>query len=306
MSEGTLSILCADVSGSERLYEKLAASEAAHAIGRCEKRIAQTVEGFNGRLAKCAGSRVMAYFAEAEDALQSAVEMQRSIAKLPPMSGVALSVRVGVCVGHASNEIRFFDQDTNNAASSLSGMAEPGQVLLSVPKRAKGFEWEGRVARSRPEVSLSCGNRHLGVFEIDWRTFGVSQLKPVAVSEAEADSQLYLHFNGSTIELSDARPLLSIGRLASCGMLLQNTRCSRVHARIERRGDGYVLVDQSTNGTFVLPEGGTEHALRKHEIVLSGRGKISFGVPFSATKNETDNADWAHYVIAGPVAPSRF
>lgn len=295
MSEGTLSILCADVSGSERLYEKLAASEAAHAIGRYEKRIAQTVEGFHGRLAKCAGSRVLAYFDEAEDALQSAIELQRRTAALPPMSGVALSVRVGVCVGHASNEMRFFDDESSNAAVNLSGLAEPGQVLLSVPKRAKGFQWEGREALSRPEVTLNCGKRTLGVFEIDWRTFGVPKVHVVAAKAAVGGRQLFLHFNGDTLEMSPERPLLSIGRLAGCGLHLRSDRCSRTHARIERRGNNFVLVDQSTNGTFVMPEGGTEHAVRRHELVLSGRGQISFGEPFSVAGSER-----VDYVLSGP------
>jgi hypothetical protein len=304
MNKETLSILCADLSGSERLYEKLSPSEAAHAIGRCEKRIVQTLEGFHGRLARCSDSRVLAYFSDTDDALHSAVEIQRRVAALPPLSGVALEIRVGVCVGHASNEMSFFENKVGNAAVSLSGFAEPGQVLLSVPKRTQGFEWNGVAARSRPEVSLSSGKRKLGVFEIDWRGLGGAYMK-VAPANDEA-TRLFIHFNGTTCELNTGHPLLSIGRLNSCGLLLHRDCCSRVHAKIERRGDTYVLIDQSTNGTFVLPEGGTEHALRKHEIVLSGRGKISFGKPFSVEKEDADNAEWAHYVIAGAAAPSRF
>lgn len=304
MNKETLSILCADLSGSERLYEKLPPSEAAHAIGRCEKRITQTLEGYHGRLARCSGSRVLAYFSDAEDALQSAVEIQRRVAGLPPLSGVALEIRVGVCVGHASNEMSFFENKAGNAAVSLSGFAEPGQVLLSVPARMQSFEWNGVPARSRPEVSLSSGKRKLGVFEIDWRSFGAAHMKvPPANDEA---ARLFIHFNGATSELNASHPLLSIGRLNSCGLVLHRSCCSRVHAKIERRGDAYVLIDQSTNGTFVLPDGGEEEFVRQRELLLSGRGTISFGMPFSAEKEGADDADRAHYVIAGPIAPSRF
>lgn len=293
MSEGTLSVLCVDLTGGERLQERLAASEAKHAIGRCEKRISQTVEGFRGRLAKTSGSKVMAFFTDSEDALQSAVEMQRRISAFPPVSGVALGVRVGVCVGHASNEIRFFDNVPNNAAISLSDMAEPGQVLLGVPKRAKGFEWsDDLVARSLPGVTVACGKRNLGVYEIDWRKFAVGKIKTTPEKAGKADLELYLHFNGATVEVTRDRPLLSIGRLASCGMLLHSERCSRIHARIERRGDTFILVDQSTNGTFVTPEGGGEEGIHKRELLLSGRGKICFGESASV-----GNVEFASYAV---------
>jgi hypothetical protein len=304
MSKETLSILCADLTGSERLYEKLAPSEAAHAIGRCEKRIVQTLEGFHGRLARCSDSRVLAYFSDAEEALQSAVEIQRRVAGLPPLSGVALEIRVGVCVGHASNEMSFFENKVGNAAVSLSGFAEPGQVLMSVPSRTQGFEWNGVPARSRPEVSLSSGKRKLGVFEIDWRSFGTAHMKAAPANDEV--ERLFIHYNGTTTELNATHPLLSIGRLSSCGLILHRSSCSRVHAKIERRGDAYVLIDQSTNGTFVQTEGGEEEFVRKRELLLSGRGKISFGEPFSAAKDEGNNADWVHYVTTGAVAPSRF
>ncbi|MCO5170853.1 MAG: FHA domain-containing protein [Planctomycetes bacterium] len=43
-----------------------------------------------------------------------------------------------------------------------------------------------------------------------------------------------------------------VGRLASCGLQLDEPQSSRKHFRVERRGAGYVLVDLgSTNGTYL-------------------------------------------------------
>jgi len=293
MAEEFLSVLCADVTGDEKLFQKLASSEAAHAVGRFEKRMAQTVEGFHGRLTPSTHSRVMAYFSDAEDALQSAVEMQRRVANLPPLSGVALGVRIGVCVGHAANELRFFEAEgTGNAAVNLSRCAAPGQVLMSVPKRAKGFAWNDLVAHSHPEIQLRSGKRQLGVYELDWRGFSLAQMKPSSANDSIIPLPLYLHFHGQTIELGPNAPELTIGRLATCGLALSSDKCSRIHARIVRRGGSYVLIDQSTNGTFVKPKGGNEHRVLKHELALSGRGRISFGQPLSDAGEE-----YAHYAI---------
>jgi hypothetical protein len=63
-------------------------------------------------------------------------------------------------------------------------------------------------------------------------------------------------------------------------------KASREHARIERRRDKYVLVDVSSNGTFLTFHGGQEMALRREEVVLHGRGSISFGHSYGADPTE--------------------
>ena len=66
--------------------------------------------------------------------------------------------------------------------------------------------------------------------------------------------------------------VISIGRAADCTLTLDDLYASRHHARIERRGDDYVLMDDgSRNGTFV----GNERINRPH--VLSAGDEISIG-----------------------------
>ena len=57
--------------------------------------------------------------------------------------------------------------------------------------------------------------------------------------------------------------------------------------RSERRRDKYVLVDQSTNGTYVTFRGETEFMLKREETILRGRGRISFGHAFNSDGSET-------------------
>jgi adenylate cyclase len=54
---------------------------------------------------------------------------------------------------------------------------------------------------------------------------------------------------------------------------------SRRHGRIERRRDSFVLVDESTNGTFVQTEDQRVLFVRRGELRLWGEGWISFGEP---------------------------
>ena len=65
-------------------------------------------------------------------------------------------------------------------------------------------------------------------------------------------------------------------------MVVDDEHASRHHCTIERRRDHFVLVDKSTNGTFVTFEGEQELALRRDEIMLRKSGWISFGQSRSA------------------------
>jgi hypothetical protein len=46
------------------------------------------------------------------------------------------------------------------------------------------------------------------------------------------------------------------------------------------------LVDVSSNGTFVTFQGEPEMVVKREEILLRGRGSISFGHPYSADPTE--------------------
>ncbi len=70
---------------------------------------------------------------------------------------------------------------------------------------------------------------------------------------------------------------ISIGRHASHGIALKDPMASRNHAQIERRKDKFVLIDLSSNGTFVSMKTGEEFKLRREEMLLHGSGAIAFG-----------------------------
>ena len=59
--------------------------------------------------------------------------------------------------------------------------------------------------------------------------------------------------------------------------MILDRKASRLHARIERRRDKYVLIDHSTNGTFCKLQGEREIELRREELLLRGKGHIIFG-----------------------------
>ena len=93
---------------------------------------------------------------------------------------------------------------------------------------------------------------------------------------------LRLTYRGRTLERRREKDAITIGRGEDCGMVVADENASRHHCTIERRKDKFVLVDVSTNGTYVTVEGEKEVLLQREEFVLRKRGSITFGTPLVA------------------------
>jgi adenylate cyclase len=105
---------------------------------------------------------------------------------------------------------------------------------------------------------------------------------------------LKLIYRANIFVVDRTHPALQMGRGDNNAIVVISLFASRVHARVEARDGQFVLVDLSSNGTFVLPDAnqadsesgaqGEEIRLRQgEELVLSGRGW--FGMGRSATKH---------------------
>jgi len=94
---------------------------------------------------------------------------------------------------------------------------------------------------------------------------------------AGPQARLRLHFREQEIEVSQSRPVVTIGRGQQNDIVVLDALASRVHARIEYRRGKFVLLDQSTNGTYVLIQDGERAYLRREELTLRGSGVITLG-----------------------------
>jgi class 3 adenylate cyclase len=296
-SERTLVVLFANVSGSARLYEKLGDTEALYAVERCFKRMERAIGGFRGRLVKHVGDEVMAVFESADDAFQAATEMQQRVTALPPVSGLKLAIRVGFHRGSVSEEGDDVFGASVDTAARLAGLATAGQVLISQQTQANLTPLLCLSTRELGPMSVKGNAEEWHVVEVIWQEpeelpVKEASLVPSASAEGNPSVRLCVRYGADVIVLDDKKASLSMGRDANCDLTVHDRRASRNHARIERRGDTFVLSDQSTNGTFVAFLGKPEFFLRRKEVVLHGSGTIC--VAASASSPDADIAEFEH------------
>ena len=80
-------------------------------------------------------------------------------------------------------------------------------------------------------------------------------------------------------ELTCDGDILTIGRDPACDIVAPVAYVSRVHARIFREDDRFVLMDTSRNGSFIRMDGSGERALQHNSLQLEGQGVIRLGYP---------------------------
>ncbi len=88
---------------------------------------------------------------------------------------------------------------------------------------------------------------------------------------------LYLTYNEHITEVSSRSNDLMLGRSKSCNIIVDADCVSRHHAQLVYRKGKFVVVDQSTNGSFIKTQGGQEVFIQNEEYPLSGSGFISLG-----------------------------
>jgi len=275
-----LVVLFADVSGSSALFERLGDTEAMHAVERCLKRMSRSIEGYEGRTVQIVGDELLAVFNSADEACQAAIDMQQRIADLPPVSGLKLSIRIGLHSGEIIDEGSKLKGDAVETAARIAGLARRKEILCS-SVLANDLPSQGPISLTPiPELGTvnELGNS-LSLHQVQWVDYEVSVYPHSTFGDAEVGGKgrLNLKFRGKTFLLDDKSPVLTIGRDLNNNLVIDDRKASRQHARIELRTDGFHLVDTSTNGTFLSYNGRPEIGVRRKDMRLEGKGYICFG-----------------------------
>lgn len=266
-------ILFVDICDSTELYEQVGDAQARRLIEDCVVSFAETSAAESGKVIKTLGDGLMCMFPTADAALNAAVSMRSSVTDRP------LRIRVGFHVGPVIETEDDIFGDTVNIAARVSSFAKPGEVLFtesSVECLSQGarlgtrfFDQASFKGKSEP-VSIY----GLAPLEAD-HTVMTSASRPTLRAEAH----LLLRFGTRHFKVESKGRKISIGRDAECDFVIEGPLVSRWHATIEPKQERYYLVDQSTNGTFVVLASNDSVYLKRESLQLVGKGALSLGQP---------------------------
>jgi class 3 adenylate cyclase len=286
-----LAVLFADIAGSTRLYETLGDERAFATVGRSVAGMGDACRTYDGRVVKTIGDEVMSVFATADAAAQAAIAMQSSLA-LDDNAAMRVAIRIGFHFGPAIERDGDVFGDSVNVAARLVGLASASQVMTSKATAAVLAPWLRARVRGLGALAVKGKHDDLDVCELIWQDTN-DDLTTLSTRIEVPRTRLALRHGDAEIVLDEMRRTLAFGRDAQNDVVIADRLASRMHAHVEKRREHFVLVDHSSNGTYVTRDGEPEIALRREEFVLRGRGRISFGHSYTTDPRESVEFDAA-------------
>ena len=276
-----LAVLFADVSDSTRLYEAIGDTAAFGNVREVIDSLKGVTQAFNGRVVKTIGDGLMCAFPDADAAASAAGEMQRQIALRAPLgSGKMLTISVGFHYGPVIQDGEDVFGDSVNVAARMAGLALAGQVITTSDTVAVLSSSLRDTMRQINALPVKGKSEEIEVHELMWQASVDRTVIPGRTAALSVPSRpgsgptMKLVYRGREIIAKDT---IYLGRDDSNTVFIMDPMASRRHAKIELRAGKFVLVDQSSNGTFVTLGGNSEQKLRREEAILYGSGVIAFG-----------------------------
>ncbi|MEX8504997.1 adenylate/guanylate cyclase domain-containing protein [Leptothrix ochracea] len=282
----TCTVLFADLRGSTSMYESLGNAAAATIVTQSVAMMSKVVEKNGGAVIKTLGDGLMAVFIHPTRAIIAAQEVQEELERLKVRNaqnnipnlrmqqalahGEVIQV-AGDCFGDAVNvAARLLDHagDNETLATAQTLRMLPTE-LASQFRRLDVFHLRGRLE----PVEVWRLDNHASGDSVMATMFG--DTAPIA----PVPEGLRLSVEGiSRIHTARNLPVV-LGRSHEATYCIDDSRVSRIHARIEWHSGNFQLTDFSSNGTFVRFGRQAEVVtLRRASCTLHGRGVISLGL----------------------------
>jgi class 3 adenylate cyclase len=272
-----MTVLFADITGSTTLYAQRGDATAFALASTCLTLVEAEIRATGGRVIKRLGDGVLAVFETPLPAIEAAARIRAAIddaARSQASEGV--QVRVGIATGQAVLSADDVYGDTVNVAARLVSLAGADEIFLS----GKVYEALPPALRAQTRMidQLLLRNRPAPVLVYELIRDEADNTVSVGVRLRASSTSMEITHGDQHFVLGPERPKVAIGRHVANDIHIDHEMVSRVHAEVVLRGDKFMLIDRSSNGTYVYIENGPMLRIVREELVLSGGGRIVAGV----------------------------
>ena len=275
-----IAIMFVDISGSTSLYETLGNEPAYKLVTRCISILSDIIYQHQGTLIKTIGDEVMCTFSDACQAINAAIKMNNSfedIFKTRLKKNLRPSLRIGLHTGRVIRKDNDVFGDAVNMAARMVSLAKPKQILTTqamIDELTSDLQEKSRFV---DKTRIKGKDGEFNIYEVIWN---VGDMTIVLFDGPDSHVQcerLHLRYGRKDVYMDKDKPAITLGRLPENDLVVDDDIASRFHARIEYHRGKFVLIDQSSNGTYVFLDGEKPSFIHHDECVLSNCGFISLG-----------------------------
>lgn len=282
-------VMFADVTDSTKLYDTLGDEVANRAIGKCVDLMKQLTEMHNGHVIKTIGDEVMSRFPTADDAFNCAKEICEELAAGLKGEEIKITTKTGFHFGNAIlEEDGDVFGDAVNVAARVQAIAGPEQIITTEESVRQLSPENAEATRLFDRTTVKGKAEEIVVYQVVWEeSDDMTRIEIALQPQDEEIKYLVLEFRGQETKLaSNDNRVFIVGRGVQSDLVVNARLASRVHARIENKRGKFLLVDQSSNGTYIKTDDGENIYLRRQELMLWGSGKISLGEEVSENSDD--------------------
>jgi adenylate cyclase len=279
MTRRPFTIVFADISGSTRLFEQRGDEVARETIQGLLNVCAEVVAAHDGKVVKTIGDEIMATFPCADLGVAAAMDMQRRVSREEACRRERLALRIGLHHGDVLQEENDVFGVAVNIAARMTKLAKREQIITTA-ESVRGLAAGTVQTRKLGKARMPGKPQLLDIYDIVWKddTSNVTSFQgAVAQVDAHHDTRLALEYDGHSALVDEFSQPLVLGRDPAADVVVDAEWVSRHHATLEYRRGFFVLVDASTNGTFVYLGAGNPVFVHRDELLLRGNGCISLG-----------------------------
>ncbi len=278
----TLTIMFSDVAGSTSIYESLGDTVAEKCIADCLSMMRKNVKENHGVVIKTIGDELMASFENPNDAYQAAKQIQSQAEFIKINDSHSAQIRIGMHTGSVIQKDSDIFGDAVNVAARMTAIAKAEQIIISSDLFELLDDEKKGTARYFDRTHVKGKEQPMDIYQVVWEeqnhTSIITAHDGGAINASKGGLILVYDGKGSFISNQDGLKPFTIGRDASCDLMVKSDFASRMHLEISWKRDKFILTDQSTNGTTVTTASGESIYLKRESYPLLGKGSITLGV----------------------------
>jgi len=274
----------ADVSGSSALYKLRGNQQAKQLIDTAINLMRDLTLCNNGVVVKTIGDEILSRFDTAEDACKAAMAIQEQCHRQTTTEhDQGLTIRIGMDFGNTLLDGDDIFGDTVNDAACVAKIARPNQIVITHAMVKALPDYLQYSCQEFDRIHIKGDPNKSVIYRLVWEhntdQHNATMVMPINhITQRISTRQLVLERNKQVFAITPNDVPFIIGRdHRKAHLHVDSTLASRDHCHIVLRRGKFMLVDHSTNGTYVKLPDQPEIYLRREELPLMGTGTICIG-----------------------------
>ncbi len=275
-----LAIIFADISKSTQLFEAYGNIRARNIVSHTLSILSRITEEYDGVVVKTIGDEVMCTFEVLDKAIDASLRMPQAVHEDEELAEIGITIKVGLHYGDVLKEKNDVYGDAVNVAARMVQQAQADQIITT--KETVEFlpVYQHSSLRNLGKVQVRGKQEDIEIFELLWQpdTTDLTIMHgQMPLRQQVPKASLILRYANKDFRLEKNIGPFLMGRGEKNNLVVRDQSVSRTHASIEYRRGKFVLIDRSTNGTFLQIHDEETIFLHRDQMHLRREGLILLG-----------------------------